>query len=75
MISKIDTVGIILQIAKELYMDDVRSNGLHYVSREEEKERGYTEEERLKFIAEYAIKEAEIFVNTFIEKKGEYNGV
>lgn len=74
MISKIDTVGITLQIAKELYMDDVRSNGLHYVSKEEEKERGYTEEERLKFIAEEAIKEAEIFVNTFIKKKGEYNG-
>lgn len=74
MISKIDTVGITLQIAKELYMDDVRSNGLHYVS-EEEKERGYTEEQRLKFSAEKAIKEAEIFVNTFIEKKGEYDGV
>ena len=75
MIRKIDTVGIILQIAKELYMDNIRSNGLHYVSKEEEKERGYTEEERLKFIAEDAIKEAEIFVNAFIEKKGEYNGV
>lgn len=75
MISKIDTVGIVLQIAKELYMNYVRSNGLHYVSKEEEKERGYTEEERLKFRAEDTIKEAEIFVNTFIEKKGEYNGV
>lgn len=75
MISKIDTVGIVLQIAKELYMDDVRSNGLRYVSKKEETERGYTEEQRLKLRAENAIKEAEIFVNTFIEKKGEYNVV
>lgn len=74
MISKIDTVGLTLQIAKELYMDDVRSNGLHYVSKEEEKERGYAEEQRLEFRAENAIKEAEIFVNTFIKKKGEYEG-
>ena len=55
-------------------MDDVRSNGLHYVSKEEETERGYTEEQRLEHIAENAIKEAEIFVNTFIKKKGEYEG-
>lgn len=74
MISKIDTVGLTLQIAKELYMDDVRSNGLHYVSKEEEKKRGYTEEQRLEFRAENAIKEAEIFVSTFIKKKGEYEG-
>lgn len=74
MISKIDTVGLTLQISKELYMDDVRSNGFHYVSKEEEKERGYTEEQRLEFRAEKAIKEAEIFVNTFIKKKGEYEG-
>lgn len=74
MISKIDTVGLTLQIAKELYMDDVRSNGLHYVLKEEEKKRGYTEEQRLEFRAEKAIKEAEIFVNTFIKKKGEYEG-
>lgn len=43
--------------------------------KKEETERGYTEEQRLKLRAENAIKEAEIFVNTFIEKKGEYNGV
>lgn len=74
MINKIDTVGLTLQIAKELYMNRVQSNGLHYVSKQEEKERGYTEEQRLEFCAEKAIKEAEIFVNTFIEKKGEYEG-
>lgn len=38
MISKIDTVGIVLQIAKELYMDDVRSNGLRYVSKKKKKQ-------------------------------------
>ena len=43
-------------------------------AKEEEKERGYTEEQRLEFRAENAIKEAEIFVNTFIKKKGEYEG-
>lgn len=74
MINKIDTVGLTRQIAKELYMNRVQSNRLHYVSKAEEKERGYTEEQRLKHEAEYAIKEADIFVNTFIEKKGEYEG-